>query len=220
MLCKLSMGRFWIFSPWNSSGCRIPLTIFAFFMHVSVTLCRSLPGKLDVELFWLVCKCEYIAWSPNGRNSMRWLPRIIANYLRPAHDNSPVECRCWLNDWPLASQEIYTALEIKRAASATPCLQSCELRSRTVCIFLTISLRYLLIFLHPFIIQTELILSQHKTRIKYSLKTQSAHPGLKLSPRAMHHWIVLCICWLFLFWNGKQVGPVPVPPKKRQRVST
>lgn len=190
-------------------------------MHVSVTLCRSLPGKLDVELFWLVCKCEYIAWSPNGRNSMRWLPRIIANYLRPAHDNSPVECRCWLNDWPLASQEIYTALEIKRAALL---LRACSPvnydQERFVSFWPFHFSRYLLIFLHPFIIQTELILSQHKTRIKYSLKTQSAHPGLKLSPRAMHHWIVLCICWLFLFWNGKQVGPVPVPPKKRQRVST
>jgi len=44
-----------------------------------------------------------------------------------------------------------------------------------------------------------IFLSQHKTRIKYTLKTQSAHPGLKLSPRAMHHWIVVCsICWLFL----------------------
>ena len=39
---------------------------------------------------------------------LRWLPRIIANHHRPAHDNSPVECRSWLA-FGLASQEIYAA---------------------------------------------------------------------------------------------------------------
>ena len=85
---------------------------FCSFLHVAVTLCWWwLPGKLEYMLScsgWCASLSSLRDLNGSAELWLRWLPRIIANHHRPAHDNSPVECRSWLA-FGLASQEIYAA---------------------------------------------------------------------------------------------------------------